>query len=91
MPYLIDDGTLDTVIRCECGHEHRFNYNPEGADGCLLCNGTGLIVSEEYPGLPSIACADCGGTGSTPDDYEAFVANCIADIIDSCECHETKE
>ena len=27
--YLTDDGTLDTVVRCEhCGHEERFNYDP---------------------------------------------------------------
>lgn len=32
MPYLIDDGTLDTVIRCECGREHRFNYDPSYGD-----------------------------------------------------------
>lgn len=25
---LVDDGTLDTVIKCTCGAEYRFNYEP---------------------------------------------------------------
>lgn len=65
MPILIDDGTLDTVIRCECGREHRFNYEP--ADDTDTDNG------------------------ETTTDYEDFIANCVADITDSCECHETEE
>jgi hypothetical protein len=30
--HLTDDGTLDTVVRCEdCGQEERYNYDPESA------------------------------------------------------------
>lgn len=30
--YLTDDGTLDTVLKCDrCGEEFRFNYSPEWA------------------------------------------------------------
>lgn len=65
MPYLIDDGTLDTVIRCECGQEHRFNYEP--ADNTDTDND------------------------ETTTGYEDFVADCIAEVADSCECHETEE
>lgn len=63
MPYLIDDGTLDTVIRCECGREHRFNFEPDWeSDGEVIHDSS--------------------------DEYDEFVEDCIADVTDSCECHE---
>jgi hypothetical protein len=36
MAYVIDDGTMDTVIVCDtCGREHRFNFGdgPDGTSG----------------------------------------------------------
>jgi len=42
---LIDDGTLDTVLRCDkCGEEFRFNYECIEADP----NGTQEAWEEEY-------------------------------------------
>lgn len=34
MATLLDDGTLDTVVKCDrCGREHRFNFEPSFEDG----------------------------------------------------------
>lgn len=69
MPYLTNDGTLDTVIRCECGREHRYNYANEDVNDVAGPDGE---ITVDY-------------------DYDQFVEDCIADVTDSCECHETKE
>lgn len=64
MPYLTDDGTLDTVIVCECGREHRFNFEPSFE-----------TESEDEAAA----------------EYDAFIDECIADVADTCECHEGED
>lgn len=76
MPYLIDDGTLDTVIRCECGCEHRFNFSDSTCDADI-----------DYREATDKVSADALNARL----YDEFVKDCIADVTDTCECHETEE
>lgn len=77
--HLTDDGTLDTVLRCdECGEEFRFNW-----DGCepnedritQMMEGTATYsraLAEEY---------------DANKQYQAWVEDCIAEIKEEHECH----
>lgn len=63
-PSLIDDGTFDTVITCgRCGHESRFNFDPEpygdaGEDeGIISCRYDDFI--EECMAEVEADCAYC--------------------------------
>ena len=81
--HLTDDGTLDTVLRCdECGEEFRFNW-----DGCepnedritQMMEGTATYsraLAEEY---------------DANEQYQAWVEDCIAEIKEEHECHAEAE
>ena len=71
--YLVDDGTMDTVIRCgKCGGEARFNYDPAGAD--MECPEDNEDGSTDENTMLSL--------------YDAFVDSCIKDMESDHECEQ---
>lgn len=69
---LTDDGTMDTVIKCdECGHETRFNYDGPG-DG--LADGGTPYTDAECEQMYDEYVAEC-------------IAECDADGCAMCDRH----
>ena len=59
---LFDDGTMDTVILCDCGREHRFNREYTGETSGMDDNdNVGDIIAYEEFVLDCIAevCETC--------------------------------
>lgn len=70
---LTDDGTMDTVVRCEhCGEEVRFNYDPTGNNP----------EPRDYDTPKDIATRNEQNRWL----YDAWVAECIEDAKGDHEC-----
>lgn len=77
---LSDDGTLDTVLRCEdCSEEFRYTYEPAD-DDTIHCAG-----HDDYRD----GCADCDLVAT--EAYEDFVDWAIGDAETEHECSVEQE
>lgn len=81
---LTDDGTLDTVIRCDdCGHETRFTYDNGYNDGY----GDPKVYQDgpegfwHVPGMTGKFATEQGAENALGEQlYNEFVEDCISDL-----------
>lgn len=76
---LSDDGTLDTVLRCdECGEEFRFNW-----DGCEPDEDRITQIMEGTSAYSRALAEEADAN----EQYQSWVEDCIAEVESEHECH----